>query len=692
MKKYLIYTAVVGDIQTNCYIIHNTISNEGILIDAGDNYNELMKFMDNKGIKPVAVLCTHGHYDHINACLALQERGIKIYISSIDAYKCESSQYNEGYKHYNYIYNPFKADITLNDNDEINLIGIRFKVILCGGHTKGGVSYICEINKQGYIFCGDTLFKDSYGRYDFYDGDFNQLKVSANKLLSYPSDYLLMSGHGEPTVVGYEKNNNPISINRGNYVKLNAGDCTFSNDLLDVVKAFSPYVILDEFGAEINFNYELTDDNFVQTYINCTQFYGNSYEKSFKLEQNLSEIKKKSEIKRYCKISLYNFLSEVLKVKLPYGSLTGIRPTKLYRDLEDEGEDAFQYFLNTLMVSNEKTNFVEEIVNNQKPILSRRNNEIDVFINIPFCLTRCSYCSFISAEYSKIKKFIPDYVDLLIREINSVKEIVKDNNFSVRAVYVGGGTPTSLEDEYFEKIMAALDFDCIEFTVEAGRPDTITKTKLDIMKKYKVTRISVNPQTFNQKTLDKIGRAHTVQEIFETYKLARNYPFDINMDLIAMLPDESFKDFKYSVDTAISLNPDNITVHTLALKRGSRLTEEGYDNNSLDLPTKMVDYSYEILKKADYSPYYMYKQKYMSGNLENTGYCLKDKQCLYNVDIMEETNTIIACGAGGITKVICNGGILERHANPKGLDVYLSRNEEIIKSKRIFIENLIDKK
>lgn len=692
MKKYLIYTAIVGDIQTNCYIIHNTITNEGLLIDAGDDAKELMQFMDNKGIKPVAVLCTHGHYDHINACLALQERGVKIYIGSIDAYKCESSQYNEGYKHYNYIYNPFKADVTLNDNDEINLIGIKFKVVLCGGHTKGGVSYICELNKQGYIFCGDTLFKDSYGRYDFYDGDYSELKISANKLLAYPSDYLLMCGHGEPSVVGYEKNNNPISFNKGKYIKLNAGDCTFSNDLLDVIKAFSPHVILDGFGAELNFSYELTSDNCVLTNINCTQFYGNSYKKRFKLEQNLSEIKKKSEIKRFCKISLYSFLSEVLNVKLPYGSLTGIRPTKLFRDLEDLGEDAFQYFLNTLMVSREKTEFIKEIVDNQKPILSGKDKEVDVFVNIPFCLTRCSYCSFISAQYSKIKEFIPDYVDLLLREIQSVKEIIKDNDLSVRAVYVGGGTPTSLEDEYFEKVMAALDFDCKEFTVEAGRPDTITKQKLDIMKKYKVNRISVNPQTFNQKTLDKIGRAHTVEEIFETYNMAKNYPFAINMDLIAMLPDETFEDFKYSVDTAISLNPDNITVHTLALKRGSKLTEEGYDNQSLNLPTKMVDYSYDALKKADYSPYYMYKQKYVSGNLENTGYCRKDKQCLYNVDIMEETNTIIACGAGGISKVICKGGILERHANPKGLDVYLSRGEEIISSKRAFIESLIAKK
>lgn len=692
MKKYNIYTAVVSGIQTNCYIIHNTVTNEGILIDAGDNYKELIDFMDNKGIKPVAVLCTHGHFDHINACSEFQKNQAKIYIGSIDAYKCESSKFSEGYKHYNYVFNPFMPDYTLNDNDEINLIGIKFKVVLCSGHTKGGVSYICEINKQGYIFCGDTLFRETYGRYDFYDGDYNALVVSANRLLSYPSDYILMCGHGEPSVVGYEKNYNPISNYNGKCIKLNAGDCTFSNDLLDIVKAFSPNVIIDDFGGELKFSYDLKDDNILETNINCPQLCGNSYKKRYKLELNLSEIKKKSEIKRFCKISLYSFLSESLKVKLPYGSLTGIRPTKLFTDLQDNGVDAFQYFFNTLMVSKEKTEFISEIVDNQKSVLSRDKREVDIFVNIPFCLTRCSYCSFISAEYSKIKKFIPDYVDLLLREIQSAKDIVKDNNLKVRAVYVGGGTPTSLEDEYFERVISVLDFDCKEFTVEAGRPDTITKNKLDIMKKYNVSRISINPQTFNQKTLDKIGRAHTVQEIFEVYELAKNYPFDINMDLIAMLPNESFEDFKYSVDTAISLKPENITVHTLALKRGSKLTEEGYDNKALELPTKMVDYSYKALKAEGYSPYYMYKQKYMSGNLENTGYCRKDKQCIYNIDIMEETNTIIACGAGGISKVICGNNVLERHANPKGLDVYLSRNDEIITSKRDFIEKLINNK
>ncbi|MCI9291676.1 MAG: radical SAM protein, partial [Clostridia bacterium] len=236
----------------------------------------------------------------------------------------------------------------------------------------------------------------------------------------------------------------------------------------------------------------------------------------------------------------------------------------------------------------------------------------------------------------------------------------------------------------FERIVSAAKFDCKEYTVEAGRPDTITRAKLDIMKKYGVSRISVNPQTFNQNTLDLIGRSHSVDDIYKVYGMAREYDFDINMDLIAMLPGESLQDFVFSVDKAISLAPDNITVHTLALKKGSALKVGGYDNAGFELADAMVDYAREAVEKSGYLPYYMYKQKYMSGNLENVGYCRQGKECIYNIHIMEEVSSIIANGAGGISKRIFDGERIERLANPKGIDVYLQRRDKMIADKEKF--------
>ncbi|MDE6614179.1 MAG: coproporphyrinogen dehydrogenase HemZ, partial [Clostridia bacterium] len=432
----------------------------------------------------------------------------------------------------------------------------------------------------------------------------------------------------------------------------------------------------DNFSVEISFGNEKTNYSF-------------ELEKEFLEEQSSPyfQVKYKAQVKRHSKVALYRFLSKMTGVKLPYGSLTGIRPTKLYHEVMTKGIDADKYFLDKLYVSSQKTALIKSIVQNQVEYYNVADNEVDVFVNIPICVSRCVYCSFISAQLDKIKKFVTPYCDLLVKELNGTRQIIKEQGLSVRSVYIGGGTPTSLDDANFERVIKASAFDCKEFTVEAGRPDTITREKLDIMNRYGVNRISVNPQTFNQKTLDAIGRSHSIEEIYSVYKMAREYDFDINMDLIAMLPNESFEDFKYSVDCAIALDPDNITVHTLAIKKGSTLKVDGYESDSWEKANAMVDYAYESIVKAGYSPYYMYKQKYMSGNLENVGYCKKGKVCIYNIDIMEEIASIIANGAGGISKRIFKQGRLERLANPKGLDVYLKRSETLIDDKKIFFEH-----
>lgn len=453
----------------------------------------------------------------------------------------------------------------------------------------------------------------------------------------------------------------------------------FLNDYMDIVRAFYPYICVQENANEVHLSLEEVSKNEYFCIIEDFENIYNTSKISIKIEQNLDFIKNRALLKRYSKVALYNYFSHITGVSLPYGSLTGIRPTKLFHDMMRSGENAVEYFEKDLRVSKEKTKLIQLICHNQQSVYKTNLDQVDLFVNIPICVSRCSYCSFLSAELGKIKKWVQPYCDLLCRDIKRAKDLIGKLNKKVRCIYVGGGTPTSFTVDQLGSVLSLLsDIECQEFTVEAGRPDTIDEQKLDIMAKYNVNRISINPQTFNQTTLDKIGRKHTVQDIFHIYELARKYDFDINMDLIAMLPDESFEDFKKSVDTAIELSPENITVHTLAMKRGSNLKLEGYDNKQVEnLPEQMVDYSYKALTNSGYEPYYMYKQKYMSGNLENIGYCKANKKCVYNIDIMEETHSIVACGAGGISKRLFEeDDRLERLANPKGIDVYLSRDEE----------------
>ncbi|MDE5756320.1 MAG: coproporphyrinogen dehydrogenase HemZ [Clostridia bacterium] len=465
----------------------------------------------------------------------------------------------------------------------------------------------------------------------------------------------------------------------------------FDNDYRDVLRAFYPYIELDDEGEALTLELQKIEDKLFDCLIKCDNskdLRRFALDEAFLVDKDSEyyEIKRNAQIKRHSKVALYDFLVKLTEQTLPYGSLTGIRPTKLYHECMAKGMNAKSYFLDKLKVSEEKVELIKNICANQNFAYYVKRDEVDVFVNIPICVSRCSYCSFISAELKRVKQFVTPYCDILIDELKCTKKIIDKMGLKVSSVYIGGGTPTSLDDANFERIIRESKFDCDEYTVEAGRPDTITKTKLDIMSKYGVTRISVNPQTFNQKTLDLIGRSHKIEEIYDVYKMAREYDFDINMDLIAMLPEESEEDFRHSVDCAIALNPDNITVHTLALKKGSTLKVGGYDNSSFDLANSMVNYAQNALEKAGYMPYYMYKQKYMSGNLENVGYCKEGKACIYNIHIMEEVSSIIANGAGGISKRIFDGDRLERLANPKGLDVYLQRRDKMLEDKEKFFE------
>ena len=384
--------------------------------------------------------------------------------------------------------------------------------------------------------------------------------------------------------------------------------------------------------------------------------------------------------KRYAKLATYNLLTSVTGKKMPWGSLTGIRPTKLAEQLSREGLDWRKTFVDVLGVSKEKTQLVADIFATQGSLRNRKSGSADLYVGIPFCVSRCSYCSFTSGEIERLKKYVEPYVEALKQDIKKTLQFARNNSITIQNVYFGGGTPTSLSAKQLDEVMDCIDVTPVEYTVEAGRPDTIDEDKLSVLKAHGVQRLSVNPQTFNQSVLDVIGRRYTVQDIYEKYALAKQYGFVVNMDLIAGLPTETYEMFCYSVDCAIRLQPENITVHTLALKHGSKLKEQGYLSEAN--VEKMVNYSHDAFCKAGYAPYYMYRQKYMAQNLENVGYCKSGKACLYNIGIMEELSDILACGTNAISKrVLTNENRIERAANAKDVITYIQRNEEYLEKK-----------
>lgn len=452
----------------------------------------------------------------------------------------------------------------------------------------------------------------------------------------------------------------------------------YRNDLMELVRAFEQRT--DEelslaadyalFPGEMRV--EVTADKFG----NFRKFFRFPYAPADAMEAKRLE-------KRYLKIALYGVLVFLTGRELPYGCLTGIRPTKLYAEL---GEGAHDVFLQDFSVRPEKLALIERIVREQEGLRNPDPERVaDLFVFIPFCPTRCAYCSFVSMPVDRQRKLLRPYTDDLTEEIGWLKKRAKRLGYSIRAVYVGGGTPTALPLDMLDEVLAACRVrGAKEFTVEAGRPDTITEEALALLKSRGVTRVSVNPQTFNDETLKRIGRRHTAADVERAYALARDR-FDVNMDLIAMLPGESAEDFFRTVDRAAELSPANVTVHTLYLKKGSELRTGGYKSTENSEAERMVDYALTKLSASGYEPYYMYRQKYTSGNLENVGYTKPGKACLYNMDVMEEDTTVFAAGAAAISKKVTPAiNLIERNANYKEPLEYVKHFDTVMQKQKDF--------
>ena len=390
---------------------------------------------------------------------------------------------------------------------------------------------------------------------------------------------------------------------------------------------------------------------------------------------------------------LEQFISE-FKFKPNWGIVTGVRPSKLMASIIDEvgEENSRERFIEKYLAKPEKAELAFQVAKMEERIIKTATGDsFSLYISIPYCPTRCSYCSFVSHSISneKAKDLIPQYVEFLCEELKVTAKIAKQNGLYLKSIYWGGGTPTTLTSEQLDKILTVIEenFDlsnCIEYTVEAGRPDTITKEKLDTLKKHNVNRISINPQTFNNSVLEEIGRCHTAEETVEKYNLARETGFNvINMDLIAGLPTDTIEGFKYSLEQAIALNPENITVHTLSLKRSSTIvTEDEKGNLDATVTSDMVEYAITRLTENGYKPYYMYRQSKSLGNLENVGWSKKDKECYYNVYMMSECQTVLSVGAGSVIKLKePDGKHIERIFNFKFPFEYVSRFSELIERK-----------
>ena len=474
----------------------------------------------------------------------------------------------------------------------------------------------------------------------------------------------------------------------------------FEYELEKLTRLFFPFEKIEFSCDELSLNDELfavakiVEENNLTYLIASAGLKGKITDRKTLFDINTSkDPEKEKNLERALAAELFDCYSEITAYAPKWGILTGIRPAKLYRRFANllGDEQASEFFKDEFRVKNSKLELLKETAMSEDDIIEKsKNKSISVYISIPFCPSRCSYCSFVSHSIERAADLIPKYVELLCKEIKNTAEIAKKLGLKVMTVYVGGGTPTTLSAEQITTLLNTIhssfgeNFD--ELTFEAGRPDTITKEKLIALKNGGVDRISINPQTMNDSVLQKIGRRHSAEQTVTAFKMARECGFDnINMDLIAGLPGDNLESFKITIDSIIKLSPESVTVHSLSLKRSSGM---GQDDGLKYLKDgicagEMLEYAENRLKAAKILPYYMYRQSKTIGNLENVGYAKKGYEGLYNVYIMDETHTILACGASAVTKLkSVSDGHIERIFNYKYPYEYISQFDEIINRKK----------
>lgn len=467
------------------------------------------------------------------------------------------------------------------------------------------------------------------------------------------------------------------------------------NDLkyrYDVYQMFNIYFPLDKINfseLEGDYHVEITDDKVSfsyndisrEDYKNDTEYY-------------------KETIKKV----IFKALRDITGDEYPWGTLVGIRPSKIALKHLREGkseEEVKEIFFEKHITLEEKAQLCIDVAEFEDKYVNKDPKNIAIYVGMAFCPTRCLYCSFAANPIGGNKKLVNPYLEALTYEIEEIKKYVDEKGLRIESVYFGGGTPTAVNDEEFENLMNKIynsfveNRELKEFTVECGRPDSITLNKLQTMKKYDVTRISINPQTMNDETLKLIGRGHTSQDVIDKFKMARELGFeDINMDMIIGLPGEGLQEAKITAREIKKLSPDSLTIHGLSLKRGSIMYENFILKKGLGLKSqeeimKMYEESKNLAKELELTPYYMYRQKNMVGNMENLGYSKKGKECIYNIQMIEDKQTIIALGADAVTKVVfLENDRIERFGNVKDIKEYVNRIKEMVDGKIALLDTL----
>ncbi len=472
----------------------------------------------------------------------------------------------------------------------------------------------------------------------------------------------------------------------------------YENDVRVMTQAFYPD---DKIVTRVADESEISEKPELHTVVNATdrKVRGNVEGYTFEFEEDTDD---KKIIRNHIKRELYNIYSRITGKKLPWGTLTGIRPVKIPLGLIENGcedEDIICHLQTEYLADRKKAELGLKVAKNEHELLSELdyNNGYSLYIGIPFCPTTCLYCSFTSYPIGMWKDRVDTYLDALLKELGYLSELLKDKRPD--SIYIGGGTPTTLLPHQFDRLFTFLeknfDYSSLrEFTVEAGRPDSIDREKLQVIREHGIDRISINPQTMNQKTLDLIGRRHSAEQIYDAFYLARECGFDnINMDLIVGLPGENIEDVRYTLEEIMKLSPDNLTVHSLAIKRAARLNymREAYNDYRIENTDEIIAMTEDYAYRMGMEPYYLYRQKNMAGNYENVGYAKQGKKGVYNILIMEEKQSIFAAGAGAQSKIVFpHENRVERIENVKDVSNYIERVDEMIgRKRRFFDENKI---
>lgn len=467
-------------------------------------------------------------------------------------------------------------------------------------------------------------------------------------------------------------------------IKVKLNNMNFRYDVFLMINLFFSFINIEFVNAEFDLSIDIDEE--------AGNIVIKDNEELFNYEINRS-YKPSEEVKK----ALFIYFRKVTGKFLPWGTLVGIRPSKKALDLLEKGyseDEVIKEFKDRHETSADKAQLCIDVAKYEKSIVNKDENTISIYVGMPFCPTRCVYCSFTSNPIGGKAALVKEYLNAITKEIEAISKYISEKNLTIETVYFGGGTPTAVNDEEFEDIMNKIYRGFVEgknvkeFTVECGRVDSITEKKLQSMKRYKVHRISINPQTMNDDTLKSIGRNHNSKAVEECFNLARNLGFDnINMDMIVGLPGEGLSHINKSCEEILRLNPDSITIHGMSVKRGSRLHENLVNKGQFTIPNQdELNAMYAATKKLsldlNMKPYYMYRQKNMVGNMENVGYCRNEKICIYNIQMIEEKQTIIALGADGVSKVVfLDEDRIERFANVKDVKEYNNRIEEMIDRK-----------